>query len=281
MSGEEKVDNKKGEEEGENDKKMRDIAKKNEEEEKRYEKQIKQVENRNERKNETRQGERVDEENGKDVEIIKEGKKQEKSKTEKTENTAREEVEKLGSIVEIIIRGIQFTKEDIKSLEEGEYLICTGISMGITHVEEDAKDILQENKILLIRPEIAQIFQHGDRESIKQHKELHKNKEYDWIFYPVNKNRPGEVYDGDHWSLLIFSKIEHAYYHFDPVKGINEKYAKKLMINLLDEDSYDERGINLPAFYEGNCAQQRNGYDCGPYVIEYMGRAVNTIAEKK
>ena len=53
------------------------------------------------------------------------------------------------------------------------------------------------------------------------------------------------------------------------------------MINLLDEDSYDERGINLPAFYEGNCAQQRNGYDCGPYVIEYMGRAVNTIAEKK
>ena len=148
--------------------------------------------------------ERVDEENGKDVEIIKEGKKQEKSKTEKTENTDREEVEKLGSIVEIIIRGIQFTKEDIKSLEEGEYLTCTGISMGITHLEDEVKELLQENKILLIRPEIVQIFQHGDRESIKQHKELHKNKEYDWIFYPVNKNRPGEVYGGDHWSLLIF-----------------------------------------------------------------------------
>ena len=54
---------------------MRDIAKRNEEEEKRCEKQVKQVENRNEMKNETRQGERVDEENGKDVEIIKEGKK--------------------------------------------------------------------------------------------------------------------------------------------------------------------------------------------------------------
>ena len=151
--------------------------------------------------------------------------------------------------------------------------------MGITHLEDDVKELLQENKILLIRPEIVQIFQHSDRESIKQHKELHKNKEYDWIFYPVNKNRPGEVYGGDHWSLLIFSKIEHAYYHFDPVKGINEKYAKKLMINLLDEDSYDERGINLPAFFEGNCAQQGNGFDCGPYVIEYMRRAVYTIGE--
>ena len=50
-----KADNKKGEEEGENDKKIRDIAKKNAEEEKRCEKQVKQVENRNEMKK-TRQG---------------------------------------------------------------------------------------------------------------------------------------------------------------------------------------------------------------------------------
>ena len=49
----------------------------------------------------------------------------------------------------------------------------------------------------------------------------------------------------------------------------------------MDEDSYDERGINLPAFFKGNCAQQRNGYDCGPYVIQYMRRAAFTIGEKK
>ena len=48
---EEKADNKKGAEEGENHKKMRDIAKKNEEEEKRCEKQVKQVENGNGMKN--------------------------------------------------------------------------------------------------------------------------------------------------------------------------------------------------------------------------------------
>ena len=202
--------------------------------------------------------------NGKDVEIEKEGKEQEKSKTKITENKARKEEKKLGSNTEIIIKGIEFTKEDIKSLEEGEQLTCTGISLGTTHVEEDYEDIIQNNKILLIRPEIAQIFQHSDRESIEQQKNMHKTKGYDWIFYPVNKNKPMEVYGGVHWSLLIFSRREHAYYHFDPVKGINEKYAKKLMINLLDEDSYDERGINLPAFIEGDCAQQRNGFDCGP-----------------
>merc|ERR1712029_931502 len=103
--------------------------------EKTCEKQVKQVENRNERKNETRQGERVEEDNGKDVEVIKEGKKQDKSKTEETENTAREEVKKLGRNIEIIIKGIQFTKEDIKSLEEGEYFTCTGISMGISYID--------------------------------------------------------------------------------------------------------------------------------------------------
>ena len=85
-------------------------------------------------------------------------------------------MKKLGRNIEIIIKGIQFTKEDIKSLEEGEYFTCTGISMGISYIEEDEKDILQKNKILLIRPEIAQIFQHSDRDSIKQHKELHKKQ---------------------------------------------------------------------------------------------------------
>merc|ERR1711874_13961 len=54
----------------------------------------------------------------------------------------------------------------------------------------------------------------------------------------------------------------------------------RMMTNLMDEDSYDERGINLPAFFEGNCAQQRNGYDCGPYVIQYMRRAAFTIEKK-
>merc|ERR1712111_245952 len=111
--------------------------------EKTCENQAKQVENRSERKNETRQGESVEEDNGKDVEIIiKEGKKQDKSKNEKTENTTREEVKKLGRNIEIIIKGIQLTKEDIKSLE-GEYFTCTGISMGISIIEEDEKDILQ------------------------------------------------------------------------------------------------------------------------------------------
>ena len=278
--GEKKTNNKKGEKVGDKDKKTTDIANKNEEGEK-SEKELKQVENKNGRKKETSHENKVEEENGKDIEIEKKGKKQEKSKTKKTENNVRNEEKMLGSNTEIIIKEIEFTKEDIKSLNEGEYLTCTGISMGITYTEEEEQDIIQENKILLIRPEIAQIFQHGDRKSIEEQKEIHKTKKYDWIFFPVNKNRPGEVYGGVHWSLLIFSKREHAYYHFDPVKGINEKYAKKLMINLLDEDSYDERGINLPVFFEGDSAQQTNGYDCGPYVLEYMRRAVYTIGQKK
>ena len=209
-----------------------------------------------------------------------EGKKQE-PKTAKGKNEAREEMVRKGRNIEIIINGIEFTREDIESLEDGKWLTCTGISMGITMLKEDVKGIIQENKILLIRPEIAQIFQYGDRESVKQHKEELKTKDYEWIFYPVNKNKPGEVYGGIHWSLLIFSKQDHMFYHFDPLKGLNEKYAKIMMTNLMDEDSYDERGTNLPAFYEGNCTKQENGYDCGPYVLQYMRSAVNTIGEKK
>ena len=59
---------------GDNDKKTRDIAKKNEEGEKRSEKEVKQVENKNGRKKETSQEEKVEEDNGKDIEIEKKGK---------------------------------------------------------------------------------------------------------------------------------------------------------------------------------------------------------------
>ena len=50
---------------------------------KRCEKKVKQVENRNDMKNETRQGERVEEDSGKDVEIEKEGKNRKSLKLKK------------------------------------------------------------------------------------------------------------------------------------------------------------------------------------------------------
>merc|ERR1712082_105876 len=92
-----------------------------------------------------------------------------------------------------------------------------------------------------------------NREDIKEQKRGLGLEKLDWVIYPVNDNEDPEKGDGGtHWSLLLYSKEENKYYHFDPIKGMNARHAKNLHIKLLDTDSYDKDG-NLPPFVEVKC----------------------------
>ena len=57
------------------------------------------------------------------------------------------------------IDGIQITKEDRISLENGKSATCTIISLFIKQFESINIDVLEENKILLIQPAIVQLLQ--------------------------------------------------------------------------------------------------------------------------
>ena len=106
---------------------------------------------------------------------------------------------------------------------------------------------------------------------------------YDWIFFPVSDRK--NTMDGDggsHFSLAIFSKKDHRFFHFDPIRGLNKRSALELMTNLLDSDSVtnDENNLyRLPDFEEAFCTKQKNGFDCGPYIIGYMEEAIDIIME--
>ena len=51
------------------------------------------------------------------------------------------------------------------------------------------------------------------------------------------------------------------------------------MTNLMDSESVNSEGnlYKLPDFEEVKCAQQGNGFDCGPFIIGYMMEAVNRM----
>ena len=130
-------------------------------------------------------------------------------------------------------------------------------------------------------PNIAQIFQYGDRKSTQEHKNLFKTKEYDWIFYPVSKTDypvSGKLDGGIHWSLMVFSKNKHAFLHFDSIRGMNEKGAKKMAINMVDDEDFNEKG-QLPAFFSADCSRQDNNWACGAYLMHYMDRVITEIGE--
>ena len=108
-----------------------------------------------------------------------------------------------------------------------------------------------------------------------------KTEEYDWIFYPVQKTsypETGKLDGGNHWSLMIFSKKHHLFLHYDSIRGMNERGAKRMVVNMGDEDDFNDIG-QWPAFYEADCSKQDNNWACGPYLMHFMDRAIQTIVE--
>ena len=178
------------------------------------------------------------------------------------------------------IHGIRISKEDRMSLENGKHVTCTIISLYIKESENCNKEILEKNKILMIQPAMVQLLQLGEGTYVKETKKHLNLAKYGWIFFPIsNRENPDEGDGGKHFSLLIFSKREHRFFHFDPVKGVNRRYALDLMTNLMDSESVNGEGnlYKLPDFEEVQCAQQQNVFDCGLFVMGYMKEAIGKI----
>ena len=178
------------------------------------------------------------------------------------------------------IDGIQVSKEDRMSLEYGKNVTCTIISLFTKKFENNNTEILEKNKILIIQPAMTQLLQLGERTNVKEQKKHLNITKYDWIFFPIsNRENPMEGDGGKHFSLLIFSKREHKFLHFDPVNGINRKNALDLMTNVMNSeiDNNECYFYKQPDFEEAKCGQQQNGFDCGPFVIEYMTEAIELI----
>ena len=179
------------------------------------------------------------------------------------------------------IDGIQVSKEDRLSLENGKSVTCTIISLFMKKFENINKELLEVNKILMIQPAMVQLLQLQERTYVKEQKKHINMTKYDWILFPIsNRENPMEGDGGQHFSLVIFSRREHRFFHFDPINGINRKNALDLMTNLMDSESVNSEGnlYKLPDFEEVKCAQQRNGFDCGPFIMGYMAEAIERIS---
>ena len=62
------------------------------------------------------------------------------------------------------------------------------------------------------------------------------------------------------------------------IRGMNEKGAKRMAINMGDEDDFNERG-QWPAFYAADCSKQDNNWACGAYLMHFMEMAIKKIGE--
>ena len=79
---------------------------------------------------------------------------------------------------------------------------------------------------------------------------------------PVCKSVDNDSEGGELWSLVIYHRNDNKWYHMDSIGNCNNSIAHDLVKNI----NFYMTKENQPDFVEVSCTQQRNGYDCGPFV---------------
>nr|CAD7595868.1 unnamed protein product [Timema genevievae] len=126
------------------------------------------------------------------------------------------------------------------------------------------------NQILFVGPEVTQCLKISPSEELGTFLDPLKVKQRKFIFLALNDCEVLDTPGGTHWSLLVYSKPENMFFHFDSSAGCNKDQACKLSAKLLRYFT----GSKELGFQEPETLQQVNGYDCGIHLIcnaEWIG----------
>merc|ERR1712121_551555 len=162
---------------------------------------------------------------------------------------------------------------DLKSLENGGWVTDSIIA----HVFGRIQQYINEDKLALVKPSINQIFRRSpDPRTVAKTVEDLKLKEKDYILFPVNNNDRVEGEGGSHWSLLVYisDKSDVNFYHYDPIRGANNRQANELVRKLSETNTFCKSKLKVEEVLVPN---QINGYDCGIYTMIYAGMLAGDI----
>ena len=170
-------------------------------------------------------------------------------------------------------------KEDYESMNDKKYITDGGIQFYIQSLWERIEDDMKDKKVKIVSPSISHYIQsHDSKKAIRNMINDMEFNDSEWIIYPINNKVDVEKDGGTHWSLLVYRKIDNTYLHYDPIEGVNEIHAKRLIANLIDIDSFDEEG-NMPKKEEVVWERQKGGYDCGVFTMMYATTVLENIKE--
>ncbi|GLJ13047.1 hypothetical protein SUGI_0204050 [Cryptomeria japonica] len=103
-----------------------------------------------------------------------------------------------------------------------------------------------------------------DVDSIKLFVDPLKLPEKELVLFPINDNENFSLAEGGtHWSLLVYDRKKNVFEHYDS-SSINKSYARKLFTNIKD---FMGPSSASATFIEHFTPRQRNGHDCGLYVL--------------
>ena len=207
-------------------------------------------------------------------ESIEKGKSDQKKKEIKNATTKVDNKEYPGDPIILSYHDTTIRKSDLYTLEDKIWLNDPIISFWFQYLQNVTFD--GNTSLLFVNPAVTQLIKMGDAKDVPiflDHLGL-RHKEY--IFLPVSNNVSACKAGGSHWSLIVYSKQDAIWYHFDSQRRANDKDASQLVTRL---NKYLNGFPN--EIVDAICTQQDNSYDCGAFVMKYAQivahRAVNGL----
>ncbi|XP_066994694.1 sentrin-specific protease 8 isoform X2 [Anabrus simplex] len=161
-------------------------------------------------------------------------------------------------------------QSDVDLLDGPYWLNDSIISFYFEYLENVAYE--GDRRFLFIGPEVTQCLKVSHWRDLTVFLEPLKLKQHQFCFFAVNDCEMTEKPGGTHWSLLVYSKPENMFFHYDSSAGHNCDQAWKLATNLSKYMSIEME------FIETDCLQQNNCYDCGIHLLCNVDHIANYSA---
>ncbi|XP_022988745.1 NEDD8-specific protease 1-like [Cucurbita maxima] len=156
--------------------------------------------------------------------------------------------------------GVVLRRSDVRSLEDCNYLNDAIIDFYFAYLFES----YQSDDILLVPTSISFLLGNApDWDTFIATVESLNFHEKKLIFFTVNDNSNFSSSGGSHWSLLVYCRKRNLFMHYDSLHMMNNESAFAIYESVNSYISYDSA-----EFMECRAPRQRNGYDCGLYVME-------------
>lgn len=128
--------------------------------------------------------------------------------------------------------------------------------------------------LLFISPEVTQCL----KESPRSEQEIFLDplyRDHSFVFFPLNNNEAVDYAGGTHWSLLVYSRNQNMFFHFDSSTGTNYSAANKLALKI---HYYFNKSLDDFQIVEvSDCLQQDNSYDCGIYLLCFIDHLAKEV----
>lgn len=162
-------------------------------------------------------------------------------------------------------------QSDIELLMGPQWLNDNIISFYLEYLE---KVLFKDHKqLLFVSPEVTQcikIITGGIDEASIFLSPLNVN-EKTFIFFPINDNENDSI-GGSHWSLLVFSRPERKFFHYDSANNSNLRHCRLFILKIKSLLQCSDGDLVVV-----DCLQQKNGYDCGVHVLGMIQKIAQNI----